>query len=825
MRKTPNGLSVSNTDEGLVKAIRKPCTPVAADGGKSSRLKAGTAGCRAVILAACAALSLVGCPPPTPPTGTLTEFQPNIGRGGRSVAMSVYSGDFTHVAIAATERGGLFQTSDGGNTWSHIDSLPAFRMSDVGFVPPAAPNPRVVIATAPRDANPDNQANHGGIWASSDGGATWTHVFLPGTCGVPPAGGFGIAYVPDNIVYVATDCGLEANQAVGSPGWEQTGNWNLLLGGGVMSVTAQFALSGPNAGAIIIDVCRQGGGHQRSVNSGNTWSPVSAGPDCESPHSISAAPFHPDILFATSSGSCWNGHTALESDDGGSTWPFDLKACSTSGRPAFVVTHTPADQNPDHFDLYYSGRQVTCSLSAANQHCPANTNDSWAFIPNVAGTNLNHDINGIAVSPYIDNCPLYEVSDFGVLKAGGVSAGSPCGNVAAWALISNASAGYGALQLYDIAGQMQFPVSGGGINISGSTTLFIATMDNLEFANAGDGLASWQGFGVEGSFLQVLNNTSLATQVADLRLNLVDFGDPTQWRAQTIVPNNANGTWTNPQPWTAASPPGNRAPSFLVAPHTYVEWTGTTAFDAQPGTGANVLYLTQDNGQSWVPVGNLASNLTPFNRIQVAQTLTGQGPVVYDVVEDANNNKGIAILAHFLPPPGAPGTFEIQTLGGTNDRHSPSGLKGIWGNCFGDGAWYCAPVFSADPNDFTHLYAVDNVQQFVAVSHDAGETWREDIGLTNLVKAGGTPMTDSIGNSQVHVFAFDPNNSMHILVGTDQAGIFASANGGTTWSAVPNTSRATSITSFFFDDRTNTIYVGTYGRGLWKLTLDWTTVH
>jgi hypothetical protein len=86
-------------------------------------------------------------------------------------------------------------------------------------------------------------------------------------------------------------------------------------------------------------------------------------------------------------------------------------------------------------------------------------------------------------------------------------------------------------------------------------------------------------------------------------------------------------------------------------------------------------------------------------------------------------------------------------------------------------------------------------------------------------------MTDSIGNSQVHVFAFDPNNSMHILVGTDQAGIFASANGGTTWSAVPNTSRATSITSFFFDDRTNTIYVGTYGRGLWKLTLDWTTVH
>lgn len=39
---------------------------------------------------------------------------------------------------------------------------------------------------------------------------------------------------------------------------------------------------------------------------------------------------------------------------------------------------------------------------------------------------------------------------------------------------------------------------------------------------------------------------------------------------------------------------------------------------------------------------------------------------------------------------------------------------------------------------------------------------------------------DSTGNSQVHVFAFDPGNSAHILVGTEQAGIFASANGGIT---------------------------------------------
>jgi hypothetical protein len=1140
-----------------------------------------------------------GCPPPPPPppTATLSEFQPNIGRGGRSVAISVYTGDYTHVAIAASERGGLFRTSDGGQTWSHVDSLPAFRMSDVAFVLTVFTNPNIVIATALHDSNPDPQANQGGIWASSDGGATWTHVVLPGPCSSPPASGFGIAYVPVDIVYIATDCGLVVNRGVGIANWMQPSNWSVLNPAGMTSVTAQFATSGPNAGAIVIDACRQGGGHQRSVDSGRTWSAVSSGPGCQSPHSIAASPLDSNVLFATSFGSCWNGSTLLESDDGGSTWPINLQACSYSGRPPFVATHAPVDQNPAHFDLYYSGRMTTCSYAATGQRCLANTNDSWAFIPNVPGTNLNHDINGIALSPYSDNCALYEVSDFGVLKTGGASPGTPCGNVAAWTLISNASAGFGALQIYDTAGLILWPVSGGGINVSSRTNLFIGTMDNLEWATADTSTAIWQGFGAEGSFLQVLNNNAMTTQAPDLRLNFVDFGGG-GFQAQTIVPNIANGTWANPQPWTGVSPPGNGAPSFLVAPHTYVEWTGSTAFDPQPGNSPNVLYLTQDNGQSWLPVGNLPSNLTPFNRIQVAnravgpsgppgsgisgfaisdgqhafyvatdqhvhqlwynlqrwidqdltcdtqgqpplaapgggmssfwdsygehvyyvandqhvhrqllynvqssidtdltsstggpsappgsgvssgigalnfpgsdaehvyyvandqhihrlwynrqtwfdQDLTGsaQGqpplatpssgissfgdsygehvyyvandqhvhqlwrntqiwtdqdltsstggpsappgsevssgigvltflgityaenvyyvandqhihrlwyntqswadqdltksttpvgpsappgsgissftdkygehvyyvasdqhvhqlwgniqtwidtdltqstngpsappgsrtssfgdsygehvyyvatdqhvhqlwynlqtwidqdltrsatglhPVVYDMVADSTNgNQGIAMLACVVRPviSGPLPPFEVRTIGGTNDRGLPSGLKAIWGNCFGDGAWYCAPVFSADPNDHRHLYAVDSMQRFVAMSHDAGETWQEDVGLMNLVTAGGVSMADSTGNSQVHVFAFDPANSSHILVGTDQAGIFASANGGLTWSALPNTARATGITSFFFDDRTNTVYVGTYGRGLWKLTLDWTTVH
>jgi hypothetical protein len=251
-----------------------------------------------------------------------------------------------------------------------------------------------------------------------------------------------------------------------------------------------------------------------------------------------------------------------------------------------------------------------------------------------------------------------------------------------------------------------------------------------------------------------------------------------------------------------------------VAPHTYVEWSG------------NTLYLTQNSGQSWLPVGTLPANITThFNRIQVANVVGAAGPVVYEMVADASGNQGIAILAHPLPPPSSPASFNVQTLGGVNDRDLPSGLKAIWGNCFGDGSWECAPVYSADPSDYRHLFAADGVQRVVVVSKDAGISWNEDTSLTTLITAAAGSMEDSTGNSQVHVFSFDPLNPSHILVGTDQAGIFASANGGVTWQALPGTSKITAITSFFFDDRTNTIFVGTYGRGLWKLVLDWLTVN
>src|SRR4030042_2370260 len=97
---------------------------------------------------------------------SVSEFQPNIFWGGRTVAIAVDPSN-PAVALAAEERVGVFRTTDGGVTWSHIGTLQPFRLSDLRIDPNNSQN---VIVTANSDSRTTNGA---GIWRSSDGGSNW----------------------------------------------------------------------------------------------------------------------------------------------------------------------------------------------------------------------------------------------------------------------------------------------------------------------------------------------------------------------------------------------------------------------------------------------------------------------------------------------------------------------------------------------------------------------------------------------------------------------------------------------------------------------------
>lgn len=112
---------------------------------------------------------------------------------------------------------------------------------------------------------------------------------------------------------------------------------------------------------------------------------------------------------------------------------------------------------------------------------------------------------------------------------------------------------------------------------------------------------------------------------------------------------------------------------------------------------------------------------------------------------------------------------------------------------------------------------------------DGGGNWLDLLDLTTLVK-GGTPAKrlfrsdlnePEAGNEfpLVTAVSFSPRDPNLVLVGTSEGGIYASYGNGAadTWLPVSNSGGATYVTSFFWASA-NTVYVSTFGRGLWKLT-------
>src|SRR5205807_575899 len=212
---------------------------------------------------------------------------------------------------------------------------------------------------------------------------------------------------------------------------------------------------------------------------------------------------------------------------------------------------------------------VACSLACVaptGQHCPSNgpgagcpdtpTSD-WNYLPT---NSLNHDINGIAIDAGPSNCAVYEAADFGVYKVGSPSPAQPCGDPSAWTVAGNAGAGFGALQIFQIAGHVQFPITGGGWNITGWTSLFIGTMDNGLWGifDALPG-STWQCFQdspascePEGSFLQV-------SQQAFVRQRGITFDSIDKSAMMKLDLDEVTGLLSQDTVWTTLDPPGDGA--------------------------------------------------------------------------------------------------------------------------------------------------------------------------------------------------------------------------------------------------------------------------
>ena len=212
---------------------------------------------------------------------------------------------------AASEWGGLYKSTDGGDRWSFLSGHLPMATWDVEVDPGNTGN---VYATSFYDGRFNSVS---GIQVSHDAGVTWTH---PPTATPPLAynsaqarkdelTAFGIAVRPDATqrVYIGTNCGLAVSTNAGIT-WNFVDPTPATPASDVWDVVVQAG--GPN-GLGIIDICGDDR-HRRSVDGGVNWTGGSPGlpaGQC----SLAASPDESYVLIATAGGQIY------ETDDGGAT--------------------------------------------------------------------------------------------------------------------------------------------------------------------------------------------------------------------------------------------------------------------------------------------------------------------------------------------------------------------------------------------------------------------------------------------------------------------------------------------------------------------------
>lgn len=709
------------------------------------------------------------------PTFAVSQFQPDLQWGGRTVAASIQPGSADDVALVATETGGLFRTRDGGGSWRHVDSLEAFRTTDVAYSPD---DPDVVVATARADSRNvlkgGRVVSGGGIWVSRDAGRTWDKpgdAEPPGSCPGADDGranAWGIAFEAgtDN-VYVGTDCGLAISDDLGR-------TWiHMQVNGSQMRVTAVVAADG------LVDICN-GAGHFRLDASAGTWQSDSLPGGCPrgATDALAVSPLERDVLFAAVDGTADrcesdgdpDGNTRLlyESDDGGQSWfRIETEGCGRNRDPHVSTPPVPAGAG---FSLFFGNGVNTWRLTGCTGPGPQGGPRCTVDDPDWDQVEVDHpDQNGLVYAPG-ESCPTFMTDD------GGIERTDDCGR--SWSIVGNSTTGLTALQLYGVSGQI-YP---------DHVDLYIGTQDNSIWASP-DGGATWGNpICCEVGFPEMQRRPASHDGQIATSITCAPCGN------FKSTPHYDAGAQDWPDPTDDSN---GFAPKFL-APDTYLQWGN--ASEAK-------MFITTDAGENWDLAFDLDEELDGLG----FRTAGPPGDTtVYVPVTRRDSGGGFQKV-------GLVRVEDVTSSDPVQVFDADDGLVlAVHARQFD---W--RRMVSVDPNDPQHLLAADYFDG-VKESTDGGDTWTTKTGLNDLIKSFDRYKMRYRGSDsccpQVSAITFHPEDSQRILVGTDDAGIFQSVDGGTSWFKVPGSDVLPMVTGFFFEDD-DVVDVATWGRGLWRFRM------
>ncbi|NHF59985.1 hypothetical protein FK220_011575 [Flavobacteriaceae bacterium TP-CH-4] len=692
-----------------------------------------------------------------------------IKAGGRAGIISVHPND-NKTMLVASETGGLFKTTDGGEHWSHVSGLPSYLVNSVAYSPT---NPDIVIATTWARY----RIGETGIWRSTNGGRSWS---IPTSSRMQPSEkcadvirSYGIAFEPnnENKIYVGTDCGLAISNDKGE-------TWSHIRLDPALSpihnklqnrVTAVLALPNNKVLATGQD------GIWHSEDQGATWTKASTGPNEGSRWEIQAfavSPYDNQHIFLTHLA---NRKSKLYlSINGGIDWNLQVEFEKPWARPLFVRTARFGIPNPPKYIVYF-GEGTRVMQGIFNHGATPSLLGSWTKLK------TNHpDPSDIAIHSN-GRTPLLLTTDGGVhtLQNG------------EWRMNGAGSNGFDALQITEITGQtVQGPRNP-------HNDLYFGTQDNNIYASANDGTTWPFSICCEGFFLRVPPKSAwhLNTKVTGVKC-----GGCTDFIADAHLSNQKK--WPSP-PDEDTLDDDDGDPFLLPTPGHYIQ----QAINNDESPIIHKFKLTKNTGATWED--SFIVDPTPISIPVIAGS--SSDPSIYQVVRRPGRTTN-GLIKHGLIR--VQGVYnDLGTTSITNADITGLGGLGTFATMF---AWYS--VLGVNPRFTNQLIAPDVESEQMKFSHDGGQTWHAHEQLTDLVTDNGKFAFSERQFPIVTVVKYDPYNPCHVLVGTSQNGIFQSINGGVTWKKIKKSDQVTNVSCFYFPPK-GKIWVSTYGRGLWKLRL------
>ena len=731
-------------------------------------------------------------------SSTVTDISPSqssfdatdadAASGGRVNSLGRNSNGTT--VWAASEWGGLFKSTDSGQNWAHVPAHVPVVTFDVKVDPS---NTNRVYATSLYDGR---VTSNSGINVSTNGGTSWTKP----ASATPPVGfciaavrrdepaAYGISVNPQNNsnVVIGTNCGVAISTNAGV-------TWTYRDPTPANGASDVFDVVVHDNG--IIDTCGADG-HRRSIDGGINWTTATSSPLPAGRCSLAVSPDESYVLFAAV------GTSLFESDNGGTSWPNTFTNPAPQGRVPFPATN---QRTGTAFDLWFGDVGLfreSCTTPAipamgGARRCPSN---SWSasFTRNAGG----HDDVGdliFATGVANDACPTLFASDGGVYR-NTLSASPGCQNPA-WEQPTTTPH---ALWLMGMNGADQPNAA--------TESLYFGAQDNGPFSttNAPGTPPTWFNRGCCDSFDMAADSTRVAiTQCC--------FGAAPANRLQVAPTGMTPLNFVTPQP--TGNIPGFRYPDAVArfAANSYVAVSSTGIWTTTNLTAAAV---------TWTQLG---AATTPVNPRAVQVAVSGGTPS-FIVQAGVGDGRSADQLWRFNGT-GAGSWTQIQPLGNT-------GGFGIYG------------VDPTNPNRILASQIRPGLDPRMIMTTNGGTTWATMPALDTLMTGSGAfryvnqrglahsgnAVNMQFGYPQPTFAAFDPAEPAIIATGGADSGVFISIDSGANWVLVTDpTTPATSgrahiprprfayfdhesaILNFF--TRRVDVYVGSQGRGVWRIRL------